>query len=253
MNVVICVDDTDSLDKKISTGKIADYIKQAIEDNKIGICESITRHQLLLHPDIPYTSHNSSMCMVAEIKEGKEIEIIKLAADIIEGNMADEADPGFCLCITHRLKPEDLHKLITFGQLAQKEVLSKETAYKLAKDLDIHLSEHGGTGQGVIGALAGVGLRLSGNDGRFKGQLKIKSSREDGLVTVSEICAQTGSAEVRDVEGNILQKEQQVELGEYAKAVLYQHRKVVVVASKEEGGYTTCTKEQLEGAENGIF
>ena len=39
----------------------------------------------------------------------------------------------------------------------------------MANQLFIHLSEHGGTGDGIIGALAGTGLRLSGNDGRFRG------------------------------------------------------------------------------------
>lgn len=249
MKVLICVDDTDSLDKAISTGKVADYIKESIENNKLGICDEITRHQLLIHPDIPYTSHNSSMCLEADIEEGNEDEIIKNASDIIVNYMAKEADPGFCLCALNKLTQDNMNKLIAFGQLAQKEVVTKEAAYSLAKELGIHLSEHGGTGQGVIGALAGVGLRLSGNDGRYKGQIKIKASRKDGLVSAGEICTQAGAAAVRDMQENILDKDQLIELGKYAKAVLMNHKKVVVVASQEDGTYITCTKEQLEGGE----
>ena len=45
-------------------------------------------------------------------------------------------------------------------------------AYLLAEQFpELSLSEHGGTGDGVIGALAGVGLRLSGSDGRIKGKI----------------------------------------------------------------------------------
>ena len=64
---------------------------------------------------------------------------------------------------------------IDFGYRAKQVVLTKSNAYKLAKKLDIHLSEHGGSGQGVIGALAGVALRLTANDGRFWRKIKSKT------------------------------------------------------------------------------
>ena len=56
--------------------------------------QGITRHQLLLHDDIDYTSHNSSMCMVIEI-EGVEVAQMKQAAEkVLKENMAESADPG---------------------------------------------------------------------------------------------------------------------------------------------------------------
>ena len=249
MKALICIDDTDSLDKTTSTGAIAGYIKKAIKECNLGICEDVTRHQLLIHPDIPYTSHNSSMCFEAEISEECKTEIIVKAAGIIMENMAAEADPGLCVCIPEFLNEKDKMRLIGFGELAKKEVLTKEAAYDLAGCLGIHLSEHGGTGQGIIGALAGAGLRLGGNDGRYKGKMNVVASREDGLVSVDEICRQTRSAEVRDLQGNVLAGNQMIELGEYAKAVRKDSKKVVIVMPKADGTYITCTKEQLEGAE----
>jgi hypothetical protein len=67
----------------------------------------------------------------------------------------------------------DINALIAFGQSAKVAVKTKQQAYELAAELGIDLTEHGGTGQGVIGALAGLGLRLSGQDGRVKGQLDL--------------------------------------------------------------------------------
>lgn len=50
--------------------------------------------------------------------------------------------------------------LVDFGRRAKNEVLTKDLAYDLAVKLGVPLSEHGGTGDGVIGAVAGSGLRL---------------------------------------------------------------------------------------------
>lgn len=247
MKAIICVDDTDSMDKTTSTGKIAGDIKKVIEQNNFGVCEDITRHQLLLHPDIPYTSHNSSMCFAAEIDQNHADEIINMAVDIITDGMAAEADPGLCLCFPQLLTKDDQQKLVSFGQIAQKEVLTKKDTYDLAQALNIHLSEHGGTGQGIIGALAGVGLRISGNDGTYKGKLKITASRDDGLVSVDEICRQTHCDQVRDMQGNILPGDLLIEIGSYAKAVLRDYKKIILVVPQEDGTYITCSKEQIRG------
>jgi hypothetical protein len=49
-----------------------------------------------------------------------------------------------------------------FGINAKQTIFDKGAAYDLARSLDVHLSEHGGTeGGGVIGALAATGLRYS--------------------------------------------------------------------------------------------
>ena len=88
MRIYICVDDTDDLTKSTSTGKIADMIAQEIVKMGGTMDKGITRHQLLLHDDIDYTSHNSSMCMVIDI-EGVEISQMQEAAvKVLKANMA---------------------------------------------------------------------------------------------------------------------------------------------------------------------
>lgn len=80
------------------------------------------------------------------------------------------------------------------------------------------IAEHGGSGQGVIGALAGAALRLSGNDGRFKGKIKIIS--DTGMASVREIMSQTKAEAVRNLDGTvILTQDEMVKLGDHIKTI----------------------------------
>lgn len=166
--LLIGIDDTDALGTK-GTGAIAQEMTEIIEKEGWGSCGFITRHQLLLHPDIPYTSHNSAMVFNAEVEE----LYIKILTEALLFHLKKESalssDPG--ICILELQSNSDKKALIEFGYRAKDQVLTKDQAYKLANKLEIFLEERGGTGIGVIGALAGVGLRLDGNDGEMKGGL----------------------------------------------------------------------------------
>lgn len=164
----ICIDDTDNLES-VGTGHLADDMAEAIVRNGWGIRSRVTRHQLYVHDDIPYTSHNSSMCFEANVKSYCIQEMTQYFIEYLEKNHAKGSDPGLCIVDCTTLTVETAEALISFGKRAKKEVLTKDEAYEFARKRDIHLSEHGGTGVGVIGALAGCGLRLTGNDGRFRG------------------------------------------------------------------------------------
>lgn len=242
MKLYICVDDTDDLTKSTSTGKIADLIAKEIADMGGRAEQGITRHQLLLHDDIDYTSHNSSMCMVIEI-EGVELSRIKQAAEkILRENMAQSADPGLCFCRLDELKQPQA--LIAYGKRAQNEVIQKQEAYDLAAQIGgTILEEYGGTGCGVIGALAGVGLRLSGNDGVFRGG---KGGKFDGQThTVEEWRALTGIEQFVDFEdGGILREDTEITLGDQLKTTLVDHKRTLVAAQKG-AGYTACKKKDL--------
>jgi hypothetical protein len=245
MQVLVCIDDTDNLDS-IGTGKLAYQIIGSIEERGWGRCDAITRHQLYVHPDIPYTSHNSSMCFGVEIVEAQLEGLISYASDFLIRESAEGSDPGLCVTIPGRLSKPDL--LVEFGRKAKGTVLTKEEAYRLAGQLGVHLSEHGGTGGGVIGALAGAGLRLSGNDGRFRGRLKIGNIND--VVTVRDIKSQAGVHIVKSLKDYRLQDHDSVRLGEKVKAVLMDGKTVLLVcpSGSDNGGprWQTCTKEQLK-------
>lgn len=242
MKIYICVDDTDDLTKSTSTGKIADLIAREIVAMGGKMEQGITRHQLLLHDDIDYTSHNSSMCMVIEI-EGVEVAQMKQAAEkVLKENMAESADPGLCFCRLDQLKQPQT--LIAYGKRAQNEVIQKQEAYDLAEQIGgTILEEYGGTGCGVIGALAGVGLRLSGCDGVFRGG---KGGKFDGQThTVDEWRALTGIEQFVDFEnGGILSGDTKITLGDQLKTTLVDH-KVTLVAAKKGGEYAACKKKDL--------
>ena len=124
-----------------------------------------------------------------------------------------------------------------------------QEAYDLARQMGIHLSSHGGTGQGIIGALAGVGLRLGGNDGKMRGSLDLPA--ENGVITVDDILSHPAVDVVRTLEGVSLEGSERVRLVDKVKTVLVGGKMVLLVLPDGDvsagGGWKTCTRQQLKG------
>lgn len=241
MKLYVCVDDTDDLTKSTSTGKISDMIAKKLVEMGGTLEKGVTRHQLLLHEDIDYTSHNSSMCMVLEI-EGVEVAELKAQAEkILKANMAATSDPGLCFCRLDQMHQPD--RLIAYGKRAQKEVIKKEEAYALASEIGgTILEEYGGTGIGVIGALAGIGLRLSGCDGTFRGG---KGSEYAGQsFSVSQWKTKMGIEQVLDFYGKELSEDTVIFVEKQLKLAMLDHKKTLIAARRNEG-YVACTKQDL--------
>lgn len=242
MKFLLCVDDTDDLTKSTSTGTVSELISEQVIALGGTLEHGISRHQLLLHEDIEYTSHNSSMCFVAEI-DGVELEIIwQKAVKILQSEMAPTSDPGLCLCRLDQL--QDVDRLIKFGIRAQKEVLSKQEAYTVAKEIGgVRLEEFGGTGIGVIGALAGVGLRLAGNDGTFRGKNGV--GEFDVTLPAAEMCQRLGAERIITLNGEYLQDDQPVFISKFAKLVYLNHQVMAVAKKNSDGTYEICKKNDL--------
>jgi hypothetical protein len=245
IRILISIDDTDNLESP-GTGALASQIAADLENNGWGKSRFITRHQLLVHPDIPYTSHNSAMCFAAEIKSDCLDQVISHSAAFLARESAPGSDPGLCVAVIDRLPQSD--ELIRFGQSAKESVLTKESAYELAQRSGIHLSEHGGTGQGVIGALAGASLRLGGNDGRLKGKLNFGVPGD--VFSVADLCGHDDVDEVRIQGGNRIESHNLVLLGEKVKTVLMDGRSVLLVVPTEAAAdgaqWQTCSRQQLK-------
>jgi hypothetical protein len=245
MQVLISIDDTDNLESR-GTGEIASLIAEAVHEKGWGKTGMVTRHQLLVHPDIPYTSHNSAMCFPAEIAAECLERVIAFAGEFLGRESAAGSDPGLCVAPLDRLV--DGEELIVFGLQAKREVLTMQHAFELAGRLGVHLSEHGGTGQGVIGALAGAGLRLYGNDGRMKGALDFGGR---SLLRVAELLDHPSVDEVRPVNGAALHPAELVEIGEKPKTVLQYGASVLLVAAQSregsEAAWQTVHRKQLRG------
>ena len=245
MRILISIDDTDNLESP-GTGALASQIAEELESNGWGKSSYVTRHQLLVHPDIPYTSHNSAMCFSADIENECLEQIISHSSTFLARESAAGSDPGLCVAVIDDLPESD--ELIRFGRSAKETVLTKEAAYNLARRSGIHLSEHGGTGQGVIGALAGAGLRLGGNDGRLKGQLTF--TVPGGVVSVAALRARDDVDAVRALDGSCVDSQDVVRLGDKVKTVLLDGNAVLMVVPAEgraDGArWQTCSRQLLK-------
>jgi hypothetical protein len=237
MKLLICIDDTDDLDSK-GTGEIAVEISEVIYNKIPCVISDVTRHQLFIHEDIPYTSHNSSMCFEVVLSDANDYEkVISLSENHLSKASSPLSDPGLCVCKHDEVSHE---KLISYGQNAKKVVLTKEVAYKLAKEEGLFLNEYGGTGDGVIGALAGIGLRLSGSDGRFKGKHKINPD----TYLSNDLLELLSIDEVMDFETGKVLCDLPISLEGKVKSVYLNHKRVLPVY-KKENIYHNCIKEQL--------
>ena len=246
MKILIAIDDTDNIETP-GTGHLASDMIALLEKEGLGKGSPITRHQLYVHKDIPYTSHNSSMCFEAEIKNENLGRVTKFCQDFLVRESAPGSDPG--LCIVNPEKLSSMETLIEYGKRAKNTILNKKTAYDLAESLNVHLSEHGGTGDGIIGALAGTGLRLSGNDGRLKGHFLVGDIND--TLPVKELLKRTGADFVKTEEGHALRDDDIVRIGEKVKAVYLDYKAVLLVFPVDDSKngcrlWKTCTKEQLK-------
>lgn len=168
MRFYIGFDDTDILGADRGTGKLVRWFGDRIPSGCTLF--GVVRHQLLVDPRIPYTSHNSSACAIVDApSEDLRDELLSLAMAHIEEYFIPGSDPGLCLAAEG---DGALKVLADHGQLCTRQVLDQASAFRAAEG--VHLSAHGGTGDGVIGAAAAVGLSWLGWSGRFieKGALR---------------------------------------------------------------------------------
>lgn len=161
MKIYIGFDDTDISGADRGTGKLARWFAAKLPDG--ARLWGVVRQQFPRLPGIPFTSNNSSACLVVDVdKPDIEAVIIDRAVDHLAEHFIPGSDPG--LCVVAENSPA-VSRLMEFGRTANSRIVSQEEAFLAAEG--VHLSAHGGTGDGIIGAAAGVGLTFSGWSGRF--------------------------------------------------------------------------------------
>lgn len=187
------------------------------------------------------------MCFPAEIAEGALDRLTAFCCDFLERECAEGSDPGLCIAVPERIGGQG--DLIEFGQRAKRHIVTKQEAQDLALRLGVHLSEHGGTGHGVIGALAGTGLRLWGNDGRMRGSLEFVKPGQS--LSVRQLLEQPDVEAVRCAEGGGVREEDLVLIGDKPKTVMRDGASVLLVtAVKLEGSearWETLPRRLLRG------
>ena len=224
MDYLVCIDDTDMPGTKGTGWLVQDMCEQM--EGIISNCSPISRHQLFVHEDVPYTSHNSSMCFEMNLVGNNLSSAIDTMVSFIKERAMLGSDPG--LCVARKADVLTNRALLEFGEAAKVSVLNKDLAYNLADKIGVHLSEHGGTGDGIIGAIAGVGLRLTGNDGRYRGWYHL--GNPGTTLGVDTLCEYPFIEQIVTESGDALPHDMSVAIGsEKIKTVRQGGRQVVVV------------------------
>jgi len=169
MTILLALDDTDNLESR-GTGRLARAVADAIATHYP--VWGVTRHQLFVHPSIPFTSHNSCAVIHVEADGHEPLDMsLSIAEETMLGDFVEGSDPGLAGATLDQVAPS----VIPFGRDAQRTVLTQERARTLAGNLGIWLKGLGGTEDGVIGAMAGLGLAATRNDGRILQKGSIRS------------------------------------------------------------------------------
>ncbi len=165
MFFLIGIDDTDSTTGigLEDTSALAIRLGQVIQERRFGHLLAVTRHQLLRHAALPCTTDNNACCLLVEGDAAARRDIELTCREFILRQSAPASDPGFALAAWNNLSSA----VDTWGQQAKYIRLQRGSAMALARAHEISVAGFHGNGDGVIGALAAVGLRSSGNDGYF--------------------------------------------------------------------------------------
>ena len=157
--IYVGIDDTDMIDTP-GTNQLGRALAARLAGRYA--CSLIVRHQLLQDPRVPCTSKNSAASLLLESHNGSTVEpLIDELRDAMRERFVEGSDPG--LCVTAAV-PE---AITAFGKRCQRELVSQREARGLAARHGIHLEGLEGTEDGVVGALAAVGLVVGGDDGRI--------------------------------------------------------------------------------------
>jgi hypothetical protein len=227
--IYVGIDDTDTLDDP-GTNQLARHLVRQLSDVVSG--RMITRHQLLEDPRVPCTRKNG--CAAIEFEPLAAVSRGDLAARIRAIMLAwcpTGSDPGLCIAL-----PPIPPAIVEFGHACQHRLVSQTEARKLAAEQGIHLEGLGGTEDGVIGALAAVGLITTRDDGRvvFLGSQAADRFEITGVHPLAEVLTR-GVDEVRSSADHALITSGSVDVGKRLRPN-YRGGKVVLYVAPLDGG-----------------
>jgi hypothetical protein len=245
MHYLIGIDDTDNLDSQ-GTGHLARDLASTLSARDWAEIEGITRHQLLVDPQIRYTSHNSSACLTVVAQPDRRAALIEACREFLSAHSAPGSDAGLCVAGWKQV----LETIQLFGQRAKQEVLTMTEALTLAQQADITLEGLTGDHSGVIGALAAIGLRTAGNDGRF---LWLKGLREvSGIYTADQLRGAIPIDQIQTVGGEDVPSAGRIDVGEWVRPLLRHGHSLLLVeeAQHDEYEWRVISKDVIKQLSN---
>ena len=157
--IYVGIDDTDTLETR-GTNQLARQLARHVAGRLR--CRMIVRHQLLEDPRVPCTCKNGSASLVFDGEPNADVGwLIDELRGVMEAEFVPGSDPG--LCVATRVP----RAIVEYGLRCKTVLIEQDEPRALAREHGLHLEGLGGTEGGVIGALAAIGLVMTGDDGRI--------------------------------------------------------------------------------------
>jgi len=222
--LLIGIDDTD-IKGSPGTGRQARELSYILVERG-WTCTGVTRHQLYFHPDVPYTSNNSSACIGLTGDVETPADIFEFACNYIKNRAPEGSDPGVCVT-TIDCVPDNI---IEFGHRTTNSIVTQSEARQLGAASNFLHAGLGGTNDGMIGSLAAVGLRAGGNDGRF-----VEVGRIREFSGIAQVCAllDAGIDAVQAVDGETVDDNDMIDTLDWVRPRLLMGRPILVVRRSE--------------------
>ena len=237
MDYLIGMDDTDDLYSR-GTGYRARQLGRWLEWYGVARLHGITRHQLSAAPGIPKTSKNSAACLQVTLPVQDMGRLKSCLLDFLQHVAAPTAQPGLCLA------PVDSVPIAVqrFGRRCKQVVVELSEALATAHS-EVHLlAPSESLGSGRIGALAAVGLRASGEDGRFIWLPGLRSLK--GVKSMAELSRRSGIEAACSPVGVHVAPTDRIRLNDWIRPLLRAGRSTLMVESAEGRG--DCEWELLD-------
>jgi hypothetical protein len=229
--IFVGIDDTDIIGTP-GTNQLARLILKSI--GEIARDSIICRHQLFFAPRVPYTSKNGSASIQFPNASVADIpRLIDQIREIMRGWFVAGSDPG--LCVSAGASDE----VKAFSLRCKCDLVTQDEARAVAARAGCYLEGLGGTQQGIIGALAAVGLVVGGEDGRIV-HLSSWSYPDDSFSGAREIdeLRSRGVDEIRQVASEEIVTVGPVDIGKHLRPNRRGGRIVLYVESAAGQGLT---------------
>lgn len=246
MKFLVGIDDTDNLESR-GTGYVGRTMAERITEAGLGICGAISRHQLLFDPRVPYTSHNSSLCI--EVETNQTEDLLNFMIAYLLKACAPGSDCGLCMVDAEKTPTS----VVEWGLTAKRDLVKQIDGLNLAKRENITLIGLTGNHDGVIGSMAAVGLRASGNDGRFVALKGVDVRTITGVKSPSEVKKLVNLHRVVTSDGDLINEDSPILMEGWLRPI---HRDglITLIVNKidncKDYGYKLADKEYIKSVSN---
>lgn len=217
------IDDTGQPGKS-GSGETALSLGLHLQACKLARLVHVSAHALIPPAEIPHSTLNHAYCLTLEGEALQLREIDMESRVYLMRHSAAGANPGFALTPRERV----IERIQNWGKACQMFTMERREALDLARSQGITTTGFTGSGSGVIGALAAVGLRASGSDGWIAWLPGLPDLK--GVMTFSEILQISTFDYVKSLRGRTPDFRDRIQLGERVMPLLYNDRTLLLLA-----------------------